>query len=161
RSIVERTSRTMSVRRRGKSVMVDISGGPKRLRFVVKEARTMAEAKHAEAHIKNLLFKKKYDPDSIQVLFADFVKTSFIPYSQANKRSHYDDKRITAMLCEFFSGKMLDEITPAMIEQFKQQRLSGITQYKQRRKPATVNRELMVLSRIFTLAIDEGHLNVN
>lgn len=141
--------------------MVDKSIGKKRVRKIIKEARTKAEAEQAEAHIKSQLFRKKYDPDSIQVLFADFVENAFAPYSRANKRSHYDDKRITGILCDFFNGKTLDEITPAMIEQFKQHRLSGMTQYKQTRKPATVNRELMVLSRIFTLAIDEGHIAIN
>lgn len=151
----------MTVRRRGKSWMIDISVGKNRIRKTIKEARTKAEAVQAEAHIKNQLFRKKYDPDSIQIHFKDFVVASFLPYSKTNKRSHYDDKRIATVLCDFFSEKMLDEITPAMVEQFKQHRLSGVTQYKQQRKPATVNRELMVLSRIFTLAIDEGHLSLN
>lgn len=51
------------------------------------------------------------------------------------------------MLVEFFKDKTLTEIEPAMIEQFK-------TNRRQKGKaPATINRELSVLSKMFTVAI--------
>ncbi|HXQ32868.1 MAG TPA: site-specific integrase [Anaerolineales bacterium] len=51
------------------------------------------------------------------------------------------------MLVESFKGKTLLEIKPAMIEQFKAHR------YQKGKAPATINRELSVLSKVFTVAI--------
>lgn len=58
------------------------------------------------------------------------------------------------MLNETFGRLNLTEISPPMIETFKQRRLEGKTLYKRKRNPATVNRELSVLSKIFSLAFD-------
>ncbi|HKG60173.1 MAG TPA: site-specific integrase, partial [Pyrinomonadaceae bacterium] len=48
---------------------------------------------------------------------------------------------------DFFKDKTLTEIKPVLIEQFKAQRR------KADKAPATINRELSVLSKIFTVAI--------
>jgi len=52
--------------------------------------------------------------------------------------------RITSLLTDFFKDKTLTEIKPVMIEQFKADRR------KADKAPATINRELSVLSKIFT-----------
>lgn len=71
-----------------------------------------------------------------------------------HKKSYSDDVRHCQMLCGFFGRLNMAEITPPMIENFKRERLEGITMYKRQRNPATVNRELCVLSKIFSLAFD-------
>jgi integrase len=48
-----------------------------------------------------------------------------------------------------------------MIEKFKQKRLEGKTFYKRKRNPATVNRDLCVLSKIFSLAFDAELIDSN
>ena len=59
-------------------------------------------------------------------------------------------------------GRMnISEINPPMIEKFKQKRLEGETMYKRKRNPATVNRELCVLSKIFSLAFDAELIDSN
>ncbi len=60
------------------------------------------------------------------------------------------------MLCERFRSKNFNQITPKLIERFKEARAKERTKYGNERQPATVNRELAVLSKIFTLAIREG-----
>lgn len=62
---------------------------------------------------------------------------------------------------EFFAGKRLRDITPMLIEQFKQQRLKTKTLHKRDRSPATVNRELQVLSKVFSMAYDNGLVETN
>jgi len=47
------------------------------------------------------------------------------------------------------------------IEQFKQQRLKTKTLHKRDRSPATVNRELQVLSKVFSMAYDNGLVETN
>src|SRR5438128_130515 len=112
-----------------------------RYRRVIPEARTKAEALQAEAHIVNQLFKKKYDPQAQRKLFTAFVNETFLPYSKTNKRSHYDDRLTVKVLASHFESRYLDEITPAMVEAFKQERSRGLTKKGTPRKPATVNRE--------------------
>jgi integrase len=65
------------------------------------------------------------------------------------------------MLFETFGSFRLREITPLMIEKFKQKRLEGKTFYKRKRNPATVNRDLCVLSKIFSLAFDAELIDSN
>lgn len=50
----------------------------------------------------------------------------------------------------------MDEIAPFQIERFKQERRAGLTWRGTQRTPASVNRELEVLSRIYSIAIDNG-----
>ena len=86
--------------------------------------------------------------------FEDFVVETFLPYSETNKKSFYCDVLICRVLVPAFQNKTLRQITPPMIEEFKQERLSAPTKHGQRRSPATVNRLLSVLSKIFSLASD-------
>ncbi len=65
------------------------------------------------------------------------------------------------MLLPKFGDLNLDEITPVLIERFKRERRSSITRRGKPRAPASVNRELEVLSRIFTLAIEQDAVAVN
>jgi|SRR6266550_7265476 len=53
-------------------------------------------------------------------------------------------------------SKMMDEISPILVEKYKRDRRTSITYRATQRAPATVNRELALLSKIFSLAIDQG-----
>jgi integrase len=57
------------------------------------------------------------------------------------------------MLKQYFEGKALREITAQLVEKFKSDRLNTPTKRKTPRQPATVNRELTLLSSAFTLAV--------
>lgn len=48
----------------------------------------------------------------------------------------------------------MSEIDHQMIEEFKIKRMKSITRYGRTRKPASVNRELAILSGIFRMAVD-------
>jgi len=61
----------------------------------------------------------------------------------------------------FFGKYQLDEISSAQIEKFKMKRQQTPTKNGSERRPATVNRELENLSRMFTLAIDMGLVQTN
>ncbi len=50
----------------------------------------------------------------------------------------------------------MDEISPILVEKYKRDRRTSITYRATQRAPATVNRELALLSKIFSLAIDQG-----
>ena len=128
----------------------------------LKFARTKVEAEQAEAVIMNQVFKKAYgfdeNPDK---RFEDFVIETFLPYSEANKKSFYCDVLICRVLAQTFKGKTLRQITPPMIENFKQEFLNKPTKHRKRRSPATVNYHLSILSKIFSLAADAGLVEAN
>jgi integrase len=88
-------------------------------------------------------------------VFADFVEESYLPWSKIHKASYDDDVRTTSALTNFFKGKNLREIKPAMIEQYKAKRIGA------GRAQATVNRELSVLSKVFTLAVRHEKADLN
>jgi hypothetical protein len=56
---------------------------------------------------------------------------------------------------------MFNEITPLLIEKFKSERRNGLTKHKRQRSPASVNRELELLSKVFNLAIRDGLTSYN
>lgn len=129
----------------------------KRYRGVL-EARNAEQAKQAAQQIWNDTWNKRYDPEPpapVQILFAEFVEEAYLPWAKIHKGSYDDDVRITQMLTDFFKGKTLAEIKPAMIEQFKSSRI------KAGKAPATVNRELSVLSKIFTVAVRNEKAETN
>ena len=115
------------------------------------DARNAEQAKQAAQKIWDDAWNDKYDPEPpappVRILFADFVKETYLPWSKIHKGSYDDDVRITSLLASFFKGRTLAEIRAAMIEQFKLQRVGT------GRARATINRELSVLSKVFTLAV--------
>lgn len=152
----------MAVRKTKKgSWFIDRYVDGKRNRKVMPEVRTKSEALKAETVFVNQLFKRKYDPEVKRKLFAAYVKENFLPYSKLNKLSYYDDVLMTRVMCVFFKGKYLDEIPPAMIEDYKRHRLEGRTKKGTRRASATVNREMNTLRRIFSLALNDDFISEN
>jgi integrase len=124
----------------------------------VLEARNAEQARQAAQKVWDEEWSKRYDPEPPtpeQVLLADFVKDIYLPWSKIHKGSYEDDVRTTSVLTNFFKRKSLREIKPAMIEQYKAKRIGA------GRAPATVNRELSVLSKVFTLAVRHEKADVN
>jgi integrase len=157
----------------------------------LKLARTKKEALEAEAIIMADVFRQVYGLNGKEDCpFNQFVLDKFLPYSEANKRTFYDDVIVCKILIGYFGDRMMRSITPALVEEFKQKRLATpLSRQKDRvakhwtpstrlkrarqkrleksdeppkpRKPATVNRELCVLSKIFSLAVDAELLDDN
>jgi integrase len=73
----------------------------------------------------------------------------YMDYAKANKRSWVRDGQILTHLNGAFGNMVLPEITAWPIERYKQARLQSVS-------PATVNRELAGLKRLFNLAEQWG-----
>ena len=125
------------------------------------EARRKAEAQQAEAKIKNKIYERKYGKISSSRSFAEFVQNTHLPWAKATKRSSRDDVLHAKVFCRHFGNKSLSEIDHQMIEEFKVKRMKSITRYGRPRKPATVNRELAILSGIFRMAVDYEEITEN
>ena len=76
------------------------------------------------------------------------IVNDFLEYSRNNKRSYIRDKEMAGHLQSFLGNCRLSEITPHLIERYKEYRVHQVG-----RKPATVNRELGCLKAIFNWAI--------
>lgn len=133
-----------------------------RIRKTLKFVRTKKEAEAAEAVIMNQVFQQVYgfEPKSTK-LFEDFVVESFLPYSEANKKSFSNDVYICRVLVSYFRGKTLRQMTPPLIEEFKQWLLAKPTKNGTPRSLATVNNHLRVLSKILSLAVDADLIDSN
>ena len=152
----------MSVYKRRGKWFCDITIDGRRVQRVLKKARTRAQAIKATTVIENKVFENRYQIErKPEMRFDKFVKGHFLPYSKLHKRTYPDDVLVCEMLNETFGRMMLSEVTPPTIEKWKQKRREGKTMYKRLRNPATVNREMCVLSKIFSLAFDAELIDSN
>lgn len=76
----------MTVRKRGARYHYDFMIRRQRYRGALPEARTKAEAEQAETKIKTKIYERKYGKVSPSIRFAEFVRSTYLPWSRANKR---------------------------------------------------------------------------
>ena len=147
----------------------DIMYNGERIVTTLKLVTTKRQAEKAEAVIMNKLFMRAYGlepkPDK---LFENFVIETFLPYSEANKKSFVSDVSICKVLVRYFKGKSLRTLTPPVIENFKQWLLAKPIIYgpkndrkRRSRSLATVNNHMRILSKILSLAVDAELLESN
>jgi integrase len=102
------------------------------------------------------------NPDT-RTLFRDLATWYLnLPEVRA-KRSYLRDTQLIANLVPYFGDRLLKDISPAMVEAYKQKRLSdpsGRTPEKNT-APATVNREVACLKVIFNRAVNNGKAERN
>jgi hypothetical protein len=120
----------------------------------VKTARTKKQAEDAERRARQEVHEGTYGGKGRQMLFPQFVKEIYLPWSEQNCRpaSHYKHGLHAEMLCEYFEGRTLWQISALAVERFKRERASLKTKCGGTRSPHTVNSELTTLSGIFNLA---------
>lgn len=127
----------------------------------IPEARTRGQAERAEIAAKEDAYNDRYGLRR-SPLFADFLDSIYLPWAEANKRSFKRaDKSYAGPLRAFFGRYKLAEITPLIVEKYKKIRRETPTIHETQRKPASVNREIECLSRIFSLAFDSGEIAAN
>jgi integrase len=125
-----------------------------RYRGAIKHARTKAQAERAETKIRDSVYEGKYGKTVQAPNFKAFVEKTYLPYSRANKRSWRHDEFRARPLIAFFGRKRLDEISQVQIERYKRERQASKTKHGENRSPASINRELELLSAVFTYALD-------
>src|ERR1051325_591255 len=125
-----------------------------RYRGAIPEARTKQQAEQAESKIKQEIFEKRFEVQQKGTdLLSDFLDDVYLPWSKVNKKSWRDDACNIPMLKAYFEGKALREIPVQLVEKFKTDRMDTPTKKGTARQPATVNRELTLLSSAFSLAV--------
>lgn len=123
-----------------------------------------SDAKDFEAKWKHDLFLESMGMGQTQdLLFETFLTEYFLPFAE----KHYSEmafKNVRVILkssLKFLGGLKLRQIKTADIEEFKSFRAELKTQYGRRRKPATIHRELNIISKVFSEAVRLGYLDFN
>lgn len=132
-----------------------------RYRAAVPEARTKFEALKAEIDAKKEIFEGRYGRPTGERDLVDFIEQVYLPWARAHKRSWKNDLYNAPVICEWFKGKTFAQISPLLIEKFKQQLRESITKKGTPRSARSVNEFLEMVSRIFTLAIRENETDTN
>lgn len=146
----------MSVFKRGNKWQYDFWIDGKRYRGSIPEARVKAQAERAEVAIRDSAYEGIYGKSIDAPKLRDFVADTFLPWSKANKRTWVHDEFRSRPLLKAMGNKTLDEISPILIERYKRDRRAAKTVRGTERAPSSVNRELELLSKVFSLAIDQG-----
>jgi len=145
----------MGIKKRKDSYYYDFGVRGKRYRGAIPEARTKHQAELAEARIRDSVFDGTFGLTQSKTRFDDFAKRVYIPWTESSKRTSVDDSFHIKTLVGFFKDMPLSNISQIAIERFKKERVASTVRGGMFRKPASINRELAVLSRLLSLACEE------
>jgi integrase len=126
-----------------------------RYRCALPTARTKAQAEDAEREKLNEIHEGIFGKPKGTACFVEYAEKDYLQWARENKRSN-SDQYFLKPIREFFKRKTFAEISPLLIEKYKSERRRGLTKKGEQRKPASVNRELACLSRIFSMAVRDG-----
>lgn len=132
-----------------------------RYRDRIPSARTKAQAEEAERRILAEIHEDEYGKPKGKTKLKDFIEKVFLSWSKINKKSWRDDVYRSKPIIQFFKDKTFREINSTLVERYRDIRHGAISKRGRRRSAATVNRELQLLSRIFTLAIERKETHSN
>lgn len=129
-----------------------------------KDAITYMQAFRTDLLRGRLDLIEDYGKERFSVIVDDYIK-----YAKTNLKSTDTVIPIAKSFNSLWGKKQIKDITPKLIENYKSERNGKIYYQKQiknktvikRISPATVNRELGVLSKIFSIAIDNKKAKEN
>ncbi|HMO82192.1 MAG TPA: tyrosine-type recombinase/integrase [Pyrinomonadaceae bacterium] len=129
----------------------------------VPEARTREEAELVERKLVKQLFDKAYGVTDIITTFEDFVESTYRKYVEQNNVNKGAKKLYIKLLLKHFRSKALHTITPQDCRDCRSKLQYGRNQRKKKStlSPSSINRIMSTLSKIFSLACEEGILDRN
>ena len=143
----------MSVRvyKRGKQWYTDVQHHGQRIRTAAGSSRDLAQ--DAAKAIEGDLVRGRFHLAQVKPGPSfQRVAEQYAEWAEHNKRGWRQTGQFNQQaLLTYFGAKPINHITPWLIEKYKLWRREGL-------QPATVNRDLSLLSHIFTKAIEWGHL---
>jgi integrase len=143
-------------------IQFQLNGEPYKQRLHAGITRRAAET--LEVRIKNqLLFEQHGVAARQDHTFENFIQEVYLPQVEADQGASALSKAI--VICkaalQFFKGKQMRAIKPADIERFKVSRMALKTMHGKERQPATVARELSIISAIFREAVKNDVCEIN
>jgi integrase len=140
-------------------IQFDFKGTTRKKRL--PEGSTEEQAEKLELEWRHELF---FGPSVSEndILWEVFVDTVFLEHVEANSPASLER---AILLCKesmkFFKGMTLRTIRPADVEKFKTARMKMKTRHGHERKPATIHREMAIISSVFSLAVKNEYCNKN
>lgn len=127
------------------------------------EGTTKEAAKKIEVKVKNDLMFQSHGIATSEHTFDQFIDDYFGEIADKNycHATWVNARHIVKVARPFFKGKSMRSIKAADIERFKSYRISLPTIHGGVRKPATVEREMAIISRIFTEAVKNDVIDYN
>jgi integrase len=131
---------------------IDYYVNGRRKRERIGPDKRLAETVHRKRKVEIAEGKYLDRQRPITTTFDDLTK-AYISYArdQQQKRSWTRDRTSITTLNAYFGGKRLPELTPALIEQYRAWRRATISRRGRPVMPATINRELACLKRMFNV----------
>lgn len=132
-----------------------------RVRKAIPKVKNMTEATEAERLIAASILDGR---ERVEVPhLSDFLQNTYMPWARLNKARPYLDERAVRFFCksESFKGRRLDEISVIQVEGYKRERKAAVSKRKQSFKLSSLNKELIILSRAFRLAVEGGLVRQN
>jgi len=113
-------------------------------------------AKEKDEKFKTEVREGKHDQKAKQIFFENFAEI-YLEYAKTNKKQSTARRNETSikMLKPHFNGKLLKDIHPFMVEQFKKKRRDDGA------APATVNRDIDCIKNMMSKAVDWKYLKYN
>jgi integrase len=136
----------MALYQRGRTWYADFYHGKTRVQVSTGTANRREAEKFLALRVSEVERGEYAKP--IRIMLAELGK-QYMDYAKANKRSWLRDQQILEHLNGAFGSMLLPDITALPIERYKLARLDAVS-------PATVNRELAGLKRLFNLAEQWG-----
>lgn len=129
----------------------------KRYHVAIPEATDKKTAEKAEIKIKSELLSGRFDLIENKKVHTFFeICDKFEEYAKNNRKNYEKcDKYMIRDLKLFFGNCILNEFNTFKIEQYRSFRK------KAGKKPATINKEVGVLKRMFSIAVDNGWMVTN
>jgi integrase len=109
------------------------------------------------------LFDESYGVTDTTTTFEDFVESTYWNYVEQNNVNKGAKKLYIKLLLKHFRSKALHTITPQDCRDCRSKLQYGKNQRKKKNtlSPSSINRIMSTLSKIFTLACEEGILDRN
>ena len=122
----------------------------------------LADANAIELQMRHRLAFQKHGiaTDSDMPTFEQFVMQVYLPTVDGTA-SYEKAVYVCKAALAFLKGKRLDDILEMHIQEFRRSREALLTQHDTKRKPATVARELSILSKVFAIAVKNGIIDEN
>jgi len=136
----------MSLYQRGRIWYVDFYNGKSRVQISTRTANRREAEKLLALRVSEVERGEYVKPTRITLAE---LGAQYMDYAKANKRSWLRDQQILTHLNDAFGTMPIPDITALPIERYKLARLQAVS-------PATVNRELAGLKRLFNVAEQWG-----
>lgn len=144
-------------------IKFQLKGEPYKERLPAGVTRKQAEQLEVKVKARMLFEQHGIYEDRKDSTFERFLQDVFLPYVEHNQSKDSFEKAIyiTKAALPFLKGRQLRAIRPMHVEAFKQSRMALLTQHGTVRKPATIARELAVLSKLFSMAVTNRLMDTN